>query len=175
MLRLLLLRHAKSDWPGGLGDLERPLARRGLEAAPRMGHYLVAEHLLPDLALVSPSRRTRDTWDLVAATLPGPPPHRIEDTIYEAPMEHLLEAVRATPAGVRTLILVGHNPGSQELAQDLVGYGDRYAAQRLAAKFPTCGLAVIDFDLADWSAVALRAGRLDRFVTPATLGHGPDE
>ncbi len=174
MRRLMLLRHAKSDWPAGLPDLDRPLAPRGREAAPRMGAYLAAEGLLPDLALVSPARRTRETFALVEPHL-GSPESRTEPRIYEAPAERLLEVVREAPPEALALLLVGHNPGFEDLARRLVGHGDRYAFARMSAKFPTAGLAVIDFAVEDWREVAPRGGRLDRFVTPKAIGAGEDE
>ena len=175
MRRLLILRHAKSDWPSGLTDFQRPLAPRGRLAAPFMGRYLKAELLIPDLAIVSSAVRTVETWGLVESEFGEVVPHRIEKRIYEAPYETLLDVIRAVPSGVRTLLLVGHNPGSEELADSMIGFGDRFAAQRMQKKYPTCGLAVLDFDIDDWSVLAERSGRLDRFVTPASLGNGPDE
>lgn len=175
MRRLLILRHAKSDWPGGTRDFDRPLAPRGRVAAPAMGRYLRQEQLLPDYAIVSAARRTVETWDLVKAELGEDTPFRYEMSVYEAPVERLLAAIRAVEPSVRTLLLVGHNPGSEELAADLTGHGDRFAAQRMGAKFPTAGLAVLDFAVEDWAEVTERSGRLDRFVTPASLGQGPDE
>lgn len=171
----MLLRHAKSDWPGGVSDHQRPLAPRGRKAAPVMGRYMKAEGLLPDLAIVSSSTRTVETWALVSDELGCAVPHRLEPRIYEAQPEALLAVIRDVTDDVQTLLLVGHNPGSEELASDLIAYGDRYAAQRLRAKYPTCGLAVLDFDVDSWAEVAERSGRLDRFVTPASLGDGPDE
>ncbi|MFN3688990.1 SixA phosphatase family protein [Salinarimonas sp.] len=177
MRRLILLRHAKSDWPHGLDDHERPLAARGRRDAPRMGAYLAAEMLLPDLALVSSAARTRETWALVAPAL-GPVEVREEPRIYEASSERLLGIVRETPDVVRTLMLVGHNPGMEDLAMGLVGHGDRYAFARLREKYPTCGLAVIDLAAERWSEAVPREGRLDRFVTPKSLPEDaslPDE
>ena len=81
-----------------------------------------------------------------------------------------LTAVRHTPPGVKTLMLIGHNPGIAELALSLAGYGDRYALARMMQKFPTCALAVLDFDMETWKEAAIRTGRLDRFVTPADFG-----
>ncbi|WP_439496709.1 SixA phosphatase family protein [Bosea sp. (in: a-proteobacteria)] len=175
MRRLLLLRHAKSNWSTGSTDRERPLAARGREAAPVMGRYLAEEMLLPDLVLVSPARRTTETWELVGPMLSERPGSHLEPRIYEAKPERLLEVVKETEANVRTLLLIGHNPGFEELAAKLAGHGDRYAAARMAQKYPTCGLAVLDFAVEDWRDVVARSGRLDRFVTPASLGEGPDE
>ncbi len=174
MRRLMLLRHAKSDWPHGMADLDRPLAPRGCEAAPRMARYMADEGLLPDLALVSPARRTQQTWDLVGPAL-GDVPMRTEARIYEAPAGRLLDVVREAGAEARGLLLVGHNPGFEELAARLVGHGDRYAFARMRDKFPTAALAVIDFPAESWAEIEPRGGRLDRFVTPKAIGAGEDE
>jgi phosphohistidine phosphatase len=174
MRRLILLRHAKSDWAKDRPDIDRPLATRGREAAPRMATYLKNEQLFPDLALVSPARRTRETWDLLQPAM-GEIEARFEPRIYEAPVARLLTVVQEVEPATRTLLMVGHNPGFQDLARLLVGYGDRYAFARMAQKFPTAGLAVIDFAVDSWSEVAPRGGRLDRFVTPKSLGADEDD
>jgi phosphohistidine phosphatase len=170
----MLLRHAKSARPAGVADIDRPLAARGREASPRMGRYLAEEGLLPDLVIVSASRRTRETWELVEPSV-DTTEIRFDARIYEAPASRLLAVVRETPSSIRSLLLVGHNPGFEELAKLLVGYGDRYAFARLTEKFPTAGLAVIDFDRESWSEIAPRTGRLDRFVTPKSLGADADD
>ncbi|MGL4441455.1 MAG: SixA phosphatase family protein [Bosea sp. (in: a-proteobacteria)] len=175
MRRLLILRHAKSDWPSGFSDFDRPLAARGKLAAPMMGHYLKQEGLIPDLAIISSARRTVETWNLLHPELGEDVHHRFEKRIYEAPYESLVEVIKAAPDTVRTLLLVGHNPGSEELASAMIGYGDRFAAQRMQKKYPTAGLCVLDFEIGHWSDMSERSARLDRFVTPASLGHGPDE
>ncbi len=175
MRRLMLLRHAKSHWPTGVADRDRPLAARGREAAPVMGRYLADELLLPDLVLISPAKRTAETWEMVAPMLPEKPPTQYEPRIYEAKVERLLDVVQDIEGNVRTLLLIGHNPGFEELAALLTGHGDRYAAARMSQKYPTCGLAVLDFAVEDWRDVAARGGRLDRFITPGSLGEGPDE
>jgi phosphohistidine phosphatase len=173
MRRLMMLRHAKSARPAGVADVDRPLAPRGREAAARMGAYLRGEGLFPDLALVSSSQRTRETWDIVGSALDAVEA-RFDSRIYEAPPERLLAVVREVEPDVRTLLLVGHNPGFEDLALRLVGHGDRSASERLSEKFPTAALAVIDFDGESWAEVAARAGRLERFVTPKTLGTDED-
>ncbi|WP_186417082.1 histidine phosphatase family protein [Bosea sp. CS1GBMeth4] len=175
MRRLMLLRHAKSAWPANTADRDRPLATRGREAAPVMGRYLAEELLLPDLVLISPARRTVETWELVRPMLPERPATHFEPRIYEAKAERLLKVAQETEPEVRTLLMIGHNPGFEELAARLTGHGDRYAAARMAQKYPTCGLAVLDFAIEDWRDLAAQGGRLDRFVTPESLGEGPDE
>ncbi|HEX2727256.1 MAG TPA: histidine phosphatase family protein [Beijerinckiaceae bacterium] len=170
----MLLRHAKSAWPDGTGDLERPLAGRGREAAPRMGAYLAGEQLIPDLVLVSPARRTQETWALVRPHL-GDAAVRTEPRIYEAPAERLLAVARETDAGTATLLIVGHNPGLADLLRLLVGGGDRLALTKAMTKYPTAGLAVIDLPNGAWRELSPRSGRLDRFVTPKSLGLGEDD
>ncbi len=96
-----------------------------------------------------------------------------EPRIFESTAECLLTVVRETPDAVRTLLLVGHNPGMEDLARLLIGYGDRYALARLQQKFPTAGIAVVDLDVAYWADVAEKGGRLDRFVTPEALSGEP--
>jgi phosphohistidine phosphatase len=170
----MLLRHAKSARPVGVADMDRPLAARGRDAAPRMGRYLAEEGLLPDLVVVSAARRTRETWELVE-------PHvdateiRFDARIYEAPASRLLAVVRESPSRVRSVLMIGHNPGFEDFAKLLVGHGDRYAFARLTQKYPTAGLAVIDFDRENWSEIAPRSGKLDRFVTPKSLGAEEDD
>jgi phosphohistidine phosphatase len=174
MRRLMLLRHAKAAPPDGLKDLDRPLAKRGKAAAERMAAYLADEQLFPDLAVVSPARRTRETFAPVASKL-GEVPVRFEPRLYEASAERLLAVAREAEPGVAGLLMIGHNPGFQELARMLVGYGDRYAFARMGQKYPTAALAVIDFDGEDWRGLKAGSGRLERFVTPASLGADGDD
>lgn len=168
MKRLILFRHAKSAYPDGIDDQERPLDDRGRRDAPVMGAYLAREGLLPDLVLVSSAVRTQETFALAGPPL-GAVATRTEPRIYEAPAERLLGVVRETPDAVRTLMLVGHNPGMEDLATTLVGFGDRYAFARLRQKYSTAGVAVIDLDAESWAEIVPRQGRLDRFVTPKGL------
>ena len=171
MKRLILLRHAKASAKDLERDFERPLARRGLAQMEAMAGYL-ARHgaeggLRPDLALVSPAARTRETWALAGL---GDVPTRYEPGIYEAETADLLRLVQTVDAGVGTLALVGHNPAFAELAGDLAGgaEGDEVDS------FPTGALAVIDFTVGSWSEVGPGLGRLERFVTPASLGVAKD-
>ena len=174
MRRLMLLRHAKAAPPDGMADIDRPLAERGRQALLRVAAHLADEQLFPDLALVSTARRARETWDIVASTF-GEVPVRLEPRIYEAPPERLMAVVGEVEPAVRTLFMVGHNPGFEDLAKRLVGHGDRYAFARMAKKYPTAGLAVLDFPVEDWRRVAPGSGRLDRFVTPKSLGQDEDD
>jgi phosphohistidine phosphatase len=175
MRRLMLLRHAKSDWSSpGMRDQDRVLAERGRESAPRIGSYMTRHALRPDLILASTATRVRQTLDLILPAFPKPPRIVYDDRLYEVEAEALLEVVKETPAEVHALMLVGHNPGIADLAAHLVGTGDVETRQKLLEKFPTAGLAVIDFPLDDWRKLHAKAGRLDRFVSPRTIERAAD-
>ena len=118
---LILLRHAKSDWSGGEPDVRRPLAKRGRRQAPEAGTWL-AEHVgAIDLAVVSPAVRAASTWELVSAELPEVPESRVDDGVYGASADELLHVVHALPDELRTVVLVGHNPGLEDLTELLTG------------------------------------------------------
>ena len=169
MRRLMLLRHAKSDWPEGVADKDRPLAKRGRYQCGQMGRYMDDKGYVPSLAVVSPARRTRETWELVRSHLPGGIGKSCDPRLYEASAKAMLEVIRETDAAVRTLLLVGHNPGMQELALKLNGAGQP-GLEKVEAKYPTAAIAVIDFEGEDWGEVSEGRGRLQRFVTPKSSG-----
>jgi phosphohistidine phosphatase len=168
--RLILLRHAKSAWPDGVADRERPLAERGRKAAHVVGAYMAREKLIPDLALVSPARRAQETWKLVRKTLSEKIDERDAPDIYEVSAERIVDVILAVGPDIRTLLIVGHNPGMENAASLLVADGDADAVDRMEDKFPTAGLAVIDFDVDGWDEIAAGSGYLERFVTPKSLG-----
>lgn len=168
MRRLLLLRHAKSAYPQGVTDIDRPLGPRGRAAAPLMGDYIAREGLRPDHAMVSPARRTRETWEAIAPLLEGTTQETVP-SIYEAPAGRILDAIRSAPERVETLLVIGHNPGLGDAALRLVGEGPKDLRRDLREKFPTAALAVIEFESEGWEAVAEGAGRLLRYVRPRQL------
>lgn len=141
--RLIVLRHAKSAWPAGVADQDRPLGPRGLRDAPAAGRFLAESGLLPDLALCSPARRARHTWELAVAELDGPVPTRHDPRLYGADAPGLLAVLHGVPDEVVTLILVGHNPGLEELVPRLAGSADGDGLDRVRAKFPTSAVAVL--------------------------------
>jgi phosphohistidine phosphatase len=116
--RLILLRHAKSDWPD-VPDRDRPLAKRGRRDAPRIGRWLHEHGYQPDVVVVSDAARTRQTWDLVAPELGGSPAVRFEPRAYAASALSLLYLVQELPDRYRTALLIAHNPGLSDLATSL--------------------------------------------------------
>jgi phosphohistidine phosphatase len=171
MRRLMLLRHAKSDWPEGLDDAMRPLAERGRGDAPEMGRAMARDSLVPDLALVSTAVRTRQTWELLAAALGKSVRMREEPELYGAPEGKLLEIARNVPDEIETLLLCAHNPGIERLARRFAKSGDPDAIRRVEKKYPTCGLAVIELPVSSWKDASPPAGRLELFLTPKILSY----
>lgn len=133
-----------------------------------MGQYLAHHDLIPDLAIVSDSIRTRETWDLLTADLPTVPV-RFEERIYEASVDAILTVIGAADAGLQSLMIIGHNPGLQDLSERLIASGDVEARERLNEQLPTTGLVVIDFPVSRWNELHPRSGRLDRFIIPRAL------
>ena len=169
-MRLMLLRHAKSEKPeGGMSDHVRRLNARGKSDAPMIGAYMARHALIPDLVLVSTAERTRQTWERVAAALVTPPPVVYEDRLYNAGAEAIVALVKKTAPAVRTLLVIGHNPGLHDAARRLIASGDVETRERLNEGLPTSGLAVIDFAGKDWRKVHAHGGRLERFVSPRLL------
>ncbi|KUN96882.1 SixA phosphatase family protein [Streptomyces caeruleatus] len=152
--RLVVLRHAKSAWPDGVADHQRPLGPRGHRDAPVAGRLLAENDCLPDLALCSTAVRARETWELAAAQWGTPPPVRLEPRLYAADVPELLAVVHEVPAAVRTLLLVGHNPGLEELVLELAGDGLDDALDEVRTKFPTSAMAVLAWHGTSWQALA---------------------
>jgi phosphohistidine phosphatase len=164
--RLLLLRHAKSSWDDpSLADHDRPLANRGRRAAEVMGAHLRRHDLVPGLVLCSSAARTRETLERLK--LDGPK-ISIEDRLYAASEDNLLGRLRELGDDERSVLVIGHNPGIQDLALEFVGAARTGDAGRVRAKFPTGALAVFEFDVA-WSELAAATARLASFITPRDL------
>jgi len=154
MRRLILLRHAKAEpLAAGGGDIDRPLATRGREDASIMGRVLAAEGLVPDLALVSDSRRTRETWDCLAPAFPDARP-AFSRGLYNATAEELMEEVEAAAPLGETVMVVAHNPGIHELAVNLLIDGGAAPSEvdRMSARFPTSTAAAFRIDAAGRAA-----------------------
>ncbi len=169
MHRVMLLRHAKSDWSQGAGDQERPLNERGRDAAPKIGRYIAQAQTVPDLILCSTAQRTRQTCDLVTAAFSKTPETVYEEELYLAESSTIIDFVRAAPDNIRRVMIIGHNPGIHQAAADLTGSGNAKDRAALSARFPTAALALIDFASGGWADIRPHAGKLDRFITPRLL------
>ncbi len=163
--RIVLLRHAKADWPA-VPDMERPLADRGRMDAPAAGAWLAGAGILPDLTLCSPAVRTRETWKLVAHELPHRPKTVYEERLYEATVGDLIALLNETDEDVADVMLVGHNPGMQGLADALAAQADGDALTRMRrGGFSTSAVAVLEFP-GSWKRAELGVARLTAYWAP---------
>lgn len=175
MNRLVVLRHAKSAYPPGVVDHDRPLNPRGVVDAKAAGAWIRSNVGVPDHVVVSSARRARGTWTLAAGALgyigaagydaESPGPLTIDPRIYEAGAQTLLTVVSEIPDRARTAVLVGHMPGVEMLVDLLARDRDPDAAALLSRKYPTSGVAVLDLDVA-WSAAAPGTAYLSAFAVP---------
>lgn len=154
--RLIVLRHAKSDWSSGVADHDRPLAARGRREAELAGRWLRENAADIDLVVCSSATRAQQTWKRVAKQLNPAPRLRVEDRVYEASERELMAIVKKLPDSAQTVLLIGHNPGLEELVAELGGIG-------FAMK--TSSIAVLS-SRAAWTEVKARWGKLEAAVTP---------
>ena len=176
MKTLTLLRHAKSGWDAPVArDFDRPLNARGRKAARAMGREMRRLGLGFDRILASPAARVTETLTELAQGYGGAVATHFDETVYLAPPETLLALVRGADDGASRLLLVGHNPGMEQLAMLLSEAGP--LRDEIAAKYPTGALAEIGFDVTRWRDLAPGEGRLARFIRPRELaeGLGPDD
>jgi|HubBroStandDraft_6_1064221.scaffolds.fasta_scaffold35251_3 phosphohistidine phosphatase len=173
MRRLILLRHAKSLSDATMKDKDRPLNARGRGDAPRMGGYMHHKRYLPQLVLCSSAKRTVETWELLGAELDISADVRISDALYLASAGAMEKTIRAVDAKVSALLVIGHNPGLEECAQALArapgSAKERKLEEELQTKFPTCALAVLDFEVDEWSRMAAASAQLFDFMRPKDL------
>src|SRR5690606_37437952 len=151
-------------------DFQRPLANRGRRAAPLMGREMARRGWLPDLALISSSVRTRQTWELVSAQWKNPCASIFTETIYEADPADILAEIRKIHPETHRLVVIGHNPGLQILAKELAGpQSDPASLSLLAEKFPTSALARFTTDKA-WKTLDRLSTNLTHFLRPRDFG-----
>ena len=153
MKRLILVRHAKSDWSlPGQEDWDRPLNTRGQRDAPEMARRLRSRRLKPDRILSSPAVRALTTATIMTRELRvAPSLLKAEERLYLAAPADLLQVLRELGGASRQLMVVGHNPGITEFA-------DKVSAERSLDNMPTCAIYSLEFDLKDWSALAWNSG-----------------
>ena len=161
MKTLLLLRHAKSSWDdSSLPDFDRPLASRGRRDAPRVGAALRQSGVIPDIVWSSPAVRARQTIEAVSRAA-GLEAVEFKDDIYAASSAELIKIVRSLPDASARAMLVGHNPGFEDLVNRLAASTDE--------TMPTCALACIEFQIDSWKDVEDGAGRLLWLLRPKEL------
>jgi len=164
--RLVLLRHAKSAYPHGVPDHERPLAGKGRRNAQAAGEWFVAEGPRPDLVLCSDATRARHTWEIITASLSPAPEVRLTPELYYSGAADLVDLVRHQSDEVFTLVVVGHEPTLSEVTLQLAAVGsDPTALAQVQRKFATSAVAVLR--LSDgWASLRPGTAVLERFAVP---------
>ena len=174
---LIVLRHAKSAYPPGVSDHDRPLAPRGVADATVAGEWIRDQVGIPDAVAVSTARRTRQTWALVAKPLGYPDSDPLtpesgplgtvnyDDRIYEARVRTLLAVVRELPNSASCALLIGHNPGVEELVELLTATAEPAAAALLAKKYPTSATAILTINT-NWANLTQNSAHLKTFNIP---------
>ena len=163
---LLLVRHAKSAWDDPLlSDHDRPLAGRGQKALPRICEHLEATGLCPELVLCSSAQRTVETLAGVRTAVPEAAVVEIDNGLYLADAEDLIARLRGIDPGIGCVMVIGHNPGLQDLSLRLVGDGGAEDRSQIAAKLPTGAVVTLSFD-ADWALLGPGVARLDDLFLP---------
>ena len=158
MARITLIRHGKAEMPRiGGNDFERGLIQRGKKNAEAVGHFMHAHKLLPDLILVSPARRTRQTYELMSANWPNQPHLVYEDKLYEVSADTLLQLIFEHGRDTESLAVVGHNPSLVVLLTHFVGLVE---GEINLGYFPTCCVADVGFDALKIGDIDTEEGRL---------------
>jgi len=161
MLTLYLLRHAKSSWADeSMRDFDRPLANRGREACAVIGEFIEEKEIEFDLVLVSTAVRTRETIALVKDRAKFQAEVRYDERIYEATVSQLLDVISQVDSDRESVLLVGHNPGIEELLALLTGEQQRVT---------TANFAKIKIKATKWSASLANKGTLDWIVRPKEI------
>ena len=167
--RLVLLRHAKSSWKtAGLADHDRPLAPRGSRAVAALRRHVAGAHLAPDLVLCSTARRAVDTWEGIAPACPPGTPVEFVPELYGATAAGLMRRLSQLPAATGCVLVVGHNPGLEDLADGLAGSGPVDLMGRLHTKFPTGALVTLAVP-GPWANLRWNMAELAGYVVPREL------
>lgn len=166
MKTIVLARHAKSDWSIGLPDIDRPLNKRGMEDAPRMGNLLKTYDFQPDLLFSSPANRAQTTARLVTEAMECKVPIQIDDNIYGYGYGQVLNMIKDFPDTADTAIVFGHNPTTEHLVAFLL-------QMRAGITVPTCGMVCIDLNISSWTQLNPLLAQLRWFIIPKLIKHFP--
>ena len=174
MKTVFLLRHAKSDWDDPtLKDHDRSLSERGRAAAPKIGAYIKSKRYKPETILCSTARRTVETYDLIKGAIGEGSKVKFEESLYLAELRHLLERLKWLDDELKSAMIIGHNPGMEQLANALPHAPKTEAEEklhkRMREKFSTCAFAVIKLPVKAWRDVKPGIGTLADFVRPRDL------
>jgi phosphohistidine phosphatase len=163
MKELLLMRHGKSDWAAQFdGDRDRPINKRGRRAAMAVGEAIARAERVPDIVVSSPAVRAATTAKLAIQAGGWRCEERVDEALYGAGAEGVLDVVRRHGRDSERVMVVGHEPTMSAVVSRVIGGG--------AVRFPTAAVAGLRLHITAWSAFDWRRGELDLFLTPRFLG-----
>ena len=169
MKTLFVMRHAKAERDSETGrDFDRPLTKRGWRDAEAVGRAMRSRGLELDSVLASPARRAAETATAFASSY-GRLEQQFEPGIYNAPADRLIEIVRTAGEGVERLLIVGHNPGFQDLVLRLASDDPGDHSDHIVDGFPTAAVAAVELPVERWRDVAERSGRITELIQPRDL------
>ena len=169
MLRLYIMRHAKSSWAiPGARDFDRELNGRGLDDLKKISKVITNEQIFPDLILCSSAIRTRQSLDAIAHAFDNKPEIVFTERLYSSGQDEYIEMINATK-DAKSILIIGHNPMCGSLATVLPGSGEPAELEKIAYKYPTSALSIIDFDRDNWADVSKGSGFLKKSIFPSQL------
>ncbi len=169
MLRLYIMRHAKSSWAvPGARDVHRELNERGLSDLKKVSKVFENESILPEKILCSSAIRTRQTLDAIVDVFDNDPEIVFTEKLYSSGLSEYIDIISATK-DAKSLLIIGHNSMCGSLATALTGSGDSSELEKIAYKYPTAAISIIDFELDDWSQVIKGSGNLIKSVFPSQI------
>ena len=169
MLSLYIMRHAKSSWAiPGARDFDRELNERGLHDLVKISHVIERENINPDKILCSSAVRTRQTLDAITDAFKNEPEIVFTERLYSSGLAEYIEMINAT-GDAKSLMIIGHNPMCGSLATSLPGTGESAEIEKIAYKYPTAAISIIEFDLDNWSQVTKSSGTLKKSIFPSQI------
>jgi len=169
MLRLYVMRHAKSSWAvPGARDFERELNERGISDLKKLSKLFAEKGYCPEQILCSPAERTTQTLTHIQNAFDKEPDIVFTQRLYSSGLEEYMELIKAVD-GAKSLMLIGHNPMCGGLAASLSGHGEQQFIEKIAYKYPTSALSVIDFDCKTWADIKKQEGKLVDCIFPSEI------
>lgn len=169
MLRLYIMRHAKSSWAiPGARDFDRELNERGLQDLKKLSKVMKNEKIFPDKIVCSSATRTRQTLDAVMDVFENEPEIIFTERLYSSGLDEYIDIINSN-SGIKSIMIIGHNPMCGSLATSLPGSGDALELEKIAYKYPTAALSIIDFEAKDWSEIAKGKGILQKSIFPSEI------
>lgn len=169
MLRLYVMRHAKSSWAvPGAKDFDRELNDRGIDDLARLSKTFKQEGIEPDKIICSSATRTKQTLSHIQDSFSNEPEIVFTERLYSSGLHEYIDIINSV-SNAKSLMVIGHNPMCGTLATSLPKAGPAEELEKIAYRYPTAAISIIDFDFDDWSSVAKYSGTLVKSIFPSEI------